>query len=590
MAIVWKINGTALATLGAENVVLRLANQAADVLSFEIPMAFDGTAAFALGDEITLTRTVDADPAVTWFRGYLRGLPRAAGGDREGTSYEARGGWDLLERRAYLQIFKQASDLEDPESTLVDVRRGRVILAQDDTGAKVSLSSAVSDIAAYAVDSGAPLQVGTVSLGSVTVPWDETTDVSCAAAIGRLLQWRPDAVAWFDYTTTPPTFNCVARGSLSSVSLAVKPAGVADNPALYAPIESISIAPRPDLQVERVALFYIATNRTNEAVWEKVTTDVAPAGTTGREDNCLVRTIQLAGSVYQSSILEQRIKTEIIPTAVRATYTTPITTGSDFTALQSWWKKHDAALGASNVTIKAFLRGGLERIEPAAPDMAPVTQPTYELLNGAITDWMKDYQGVDVEQQTIRAEVLIEVADPAVPARKELMVHPVAVTVTATNAAKSLYTFLESDSFLEAEDVPTGLASAIRTALNHVQYQGSITLVEREASGLAKVGQKLNLTGSRTEWETMAALIQETQIQVNEGRTSVVIGPAGSIDAGGLVELARTNRTRQPVASSMVRIGGRRVTPAARPGLGVFQPTKAAGSLSSGQRIFNTTV
>jgi hypothetical protein len=36
-----------------------------------------------------------------------------------------------------------------------------------------------------------------------------------------MLRWSPDAVTWFDYGTSPPTFHCRRRGELATVNVDV---------------------------------------------------------------------------------------------------------------------------------------------------------------------------------------------------------------------------------------------------------------------------------------------------------------------------------------------------------------------------------
>lgn len=59
----------------------------------------------------------------------------------------------------------------------------------------------------FATSGQFPFQIGTVS-PNVDCPIDEVRDITCAEVIHKMLRWTPDAVTWFDYSTSPPTFNC----------------------------------------------------------------------------------------------------------------------------------------------------------------------------------------------------------------------------------------------------------------------------------------------------------------------------------------------------------------------------------------------
>ena len=63
-----------------------------------------------------------------------------------------------------------------------------------------------------------PFQIGAVT-PSADVPIDEVRDITCAEVIHKMLRWSPDAVTYFDYSTSPPTFNCVRRADMTAVNL-----------------------------------------------------------------------------------------------------------------------------------------------------------------------------------------------------------------------------------------------------------------------------------------------------------------------------------------------------------------------------------
>ena len=66
----------------------------------------------------------------------------------------------------------------------------------------------------------APFQIGTVTPALVP-PFKEVRDITCAEVIHQMLRWSPDAVTWFDYTTSPPTFHCNVRANLATVNVDV---------------------------------------------------------------------------------------------------------------------------------------------------------------------------------------------------------------------------------------------------------------------------------------------------------------------------------------------------------------------------------
>lgn len=541
MSVLWKINGLSVASYQLVNLVLTLRNQQADTLSFvHDGTLFDGDLLFAHGADITLTRD-----GVVWFKGKIRETPRNGAAGAESISYVAYGAWNILERRAYFQLFAEPVDPSDPGSALTTRPRGRVILGQDGDGNKINLTQAVEEVITFA---GLTPEV---DLGTVSVPYDEATDYSCADAISRLLQWAPDAVVWFGYDTTPPTCYVQRRAALDAVPIAVEGGMVA----------GLTLNPRYDLVVDHVALVYIATNRSNSASWDSTTRDVYPEGTTGSEDNALCRTIRLAGSVNDSSYLTQKVEVDPIPTALdEDDLVTPESDAGVFAILKSWWgRKHPWLLKTDYVSVKGFRLGKRVRI-PATDDENTSPTPTAnlrELVSGGLTDWMQEEnESLVTEQQTVSIEVAYDLIDAVDTSKKQRLRQKLEASIVATNAQTKTYSVLESASGTDPEEVPAGLAQLLYGALHTLHWAGQIQLQQRECSLVASVGNVVNLTGSRSEWTSMNALVQGVTFDLDRGQTSIQVGPPKQLGVDSLVEVYKSNRNRQPVTSNYSRATG----------------------------------
>lgn len=586
MAVVWTITGVSADSLGLQNLRLKLVNLGMDVLTFDQPGAFDGAAAFAAGATVTLELNIDGAGAVTKFRGKVRTLPRRSAVREERIGFEVHGAWDELQRYTFLQNFKEPVTPSNPSSTLTDKQRGRVVLNQDDAGTRINIGAFIQDVIEFAAASGANVAVGDIDL-NIEVAWDETTDLQCGDTILRALAMAPSAVAWWDYSVNPPQFNLQRRElGLSAINFAVQPEGAVDNEAIYAPLESVLINPRYDLLTANVCLIYIRTNRENESTWETTERDVYPPGTTGREENALVRTIQLAGSVYNSTVLTQKVEIEAIPSAL--SFSGYLTAGGDLTTVTNWWKKKVPWLKATNVTILGFRNGARTKEDGTAVTAACVN----ELVKGAITDWMEDNQGVDTEQQRVLVEVMCEVTDP-VTAKKERIIEQLEATIIGTSAVTRTYNLLAEDSFTPEEEAPTGLAQALHAALSVLHYDGTGQVIQKEVTLLAGLGQILNLTGSLAAWSIMNALIQQVEVDLDSGLTSLTVGPPKHLGPADLIDIYRQNRNRQPVTSHLVRTTGRTGGSggATRQGLSLYHPHKPGqASLPTRPRVYQATI
>lgn len=531
---------TSFAQLVLDDGVLTYVNQQADTLDL-IEVLDAGVTPDPLieeGEEVVLARD-----GVVWFAGKRRGCPVLLDGQR---TYRILGAWNVLERRAYLQNFSSAVDPEDPESALEARPRGLVVLGQAENGDKVDLTTFLTSVISYA-----GLTPGTIEV-PLTIPFEDVNDLSCAEVIQRCLRWVPNTVVWFDYTTTPPTCHMRQRADLDATTLALAE-GVS---------VSVSLDPRHDLVVDHVALFYVATNRSNSASWEVTLPlnedgtrgDFFPEGTTGAEDGALVRTIQLGGSVVDRAYLTQEVVTETIPTALNfGGYITAASNPTAFSTLVNFWQKHVKALKSGYITIRRFESG-----THLKADGDPITAGLRELIDGALTDWMQEEDVALVnEQQTAKVTVYYEVTDPTDASKKSMEHAEFSADMIATSAVTKTYSQLQSSSVTPAEPVPAGLAEALYTALNPLQYDGEIVIQEDEATARPRVGRVLNLAGDRAEYATMAALIQRTTVELAAGRTTITVGPARQLGPADLVEIARNNRERKPSTAYQVRATGK---------------------------------
>lgn len=79
-------------------------------------------------------------------------------------------------------------------------------------------------------------------------------------------------------------------------------------------------------------------------------------------------------------------------------------------------------------------------------------------------------------------------------------------------------------------------------------YEGKITSEQAEVSGAIGLGNALNLSGGRAEWEGMNAPVQTVAEDVDAGRTEIGFGPPSHLSPQDLVELLRGARRRKASA------------------------------------------
>ncbi len=187
------------------------------------------------------------------FMGTVSAQP-AYGGEAERQRYVVSNAWRKLEEI----IYQQAYALSNEDYTgLIGSWSTRVVLGQNQFGVKLTASQQIERVSAYANTVGAGLFVLAELATTAEVPLETVRDITCAEAIRRMVGYTPDAVGYFDYTSTPPTLHIKRRSALSTVNLDLTP-GVSK-------IETIDgLQSRPDLVPNGVLIIYIK-NSVDEA-------------------------------------------------------------------------------------------------------------------------------------------------------------------------------------------------------------------------------------------------------------------------------------------------------------------------------------
>jgi len=519
--------------------VLRRLSQAPDEFTFTLDgRAVDAASLFPYDTKITIykNRKGDRQPNGTYlfsggaqyFVGRRKLNEAGASGRAEAQSYRFVGPWADLEEYIYQQNWNV--NASPPGGALVAQPRSHVLLNLDDTGAAQSTAWQINDAVAYVrtvavANYGAgtePLQLA-AGTPAFAVPYDEQREITCAEVLQKELRWIPDAITWFDYTTSPPTLHVARRGSLTPVSLVLS----------TAQIEALDITRRDDLTRPAVVLKFEQINEINGVGWQQMTEQKAPGGATGTARGTLVATIQLAGYSLNT------ISATIVTKPIQANHAT------DATRL-AWWKARLPILNNARVENLAIPVSSV-----SVPNIA--TRP-YELTAGQIPPWIS----ATADEETITARATYDVKDANGNLTKKVVDEEISVRITSTNVNTSSapQTFSTISSFVSAEAVPAGLADNLYSALSTVQYEGRITLVESEVSQTIQLGNVLNITGGHADWTTLKALVQQVTEHLNEGRTEVLFGPAGHLGVDDLVELLRVNRWRWNYTNPAARTQG----------------------------------
>lgn len=519
MPVAWKINGVAADTFGVGNIRRTLVSQSEDVVTFDAVVA-DVFAAAGIAYNSTVTIHRDG---VLWFTGVSKTMPRISSFQDERITYRIVGAWYWL-RHIYRQGWQlhNGTDLETAMKT-------RVILCQGPGPDYHPITSGaqIEDAVNAAIAAGAPIALGTVDAG-ISLPYDEDRDLKCADVIQRMLRWHPDWVAWFDYSTSLPTFYCRQASSLAAVNLAATD------------LASLQLNPRYDLKVPGVQVTFEKT-RTIEGLPQGngtfCATEIQTAGNVSSPESVFA-TIELAGS--SDNYVSCEIKVEPVPPNL-----------TDLPAMTTWWKEHNKSLdglGGRLVEIGVTTRRNIPN-----PDHPDWTDLPHILVEGQIQPWMtgsrfKQQQSVFTVKATIRNVNRRDTESGTFTKDYDLL-------VTTTNLDTRNYSKL--DSMDSGEEVTGGLAAALFASWGRLYYEGQVVIDREDVGGILSMGSVVNVIGGLGEWAAMASMVQSITEDVDQGRTTIVVGPPKQVSIDDVVSLLRRFRSRGPAWHAKARETGK---------------------------------
>lgn len=533
-----------------------LTSQGADSASLFLDgKDYDSTDLWSYKDEVTIYRDGQA-----WFRGVVVSTPRSGRPDYEGAEYQLAGGWWWFENTAYLKEWASLTTTEVEGETVAGSDSqylGYARLFIDNNGDGVSTSAALTELVNYAISAGVPVMLGSLPANTI-IPWpSDVRDASVAQVIQQILRWHPDVTPWFDYSTSPPTLNFDERSGAETLTL---------NADRNNHVRDVNIRSRDDLKPAAVCIHYEITDKVDDKQYRRISHDLAPGGQSCVQPGAVNVTIPLRGR--QITTQTESVRVTEIPD-----------NGGDLMSSsdkgREWWRRHYSMLQDKTIFSDALLKvivdpdpdkvvqfaQELEEDHPEDPlleegrklkePLLPSDYPN-ELVDGALDDWMevharelvvrsKIYYLGDIEDlpKELRAQFpLLDTSENATTGGKYY--NTAEVTVMGTDAWTKNYK--RTVSFHEAETVPEGLAQHMYNQLSLLQWEGSVTLVQKEAGDQRIMGKSLNIQSGHPAWETMQAQIWQVSYNLSSGTTTIAFGPPQNLTTQDFVEQLRLGK------------------------------------------------
>jgi hypothetical protein len=480
---------TDFATAGITDCLLRFVSCGTDTATLQVDGDYLASPLAAYGATLYLRDAA----GVQRFIGRVNALPRMATGQAESYQVEMVGAWWWLERVSAQQAWASGGDY------------ARLIVGQDDAGARVRLSQTIQAAVQRAIDRGVPLALGDIAeMGYV--PAFEISNQRCSDVVLSCLRWFPDYLLAWDYSGEVPELSIIAPDDVSATSVDL---------VAHPPVD-VQLAPRYADVCVGVRVIYEIARTVSGVVTNGYVYDTAGNATSPL---ALEVVFPLRGRSSRNAVverLEQAIETQLIETSSKA-----------------FWRE-----------IFYGTLGAVPDEDWTLEEVIPISTSTraHRLVSGSYAEWMHTYHNVTVSEDEWAIEVEITRRDDAdnivSTSRRRLAAKWIAINSTTRTLTHERTEAVVDD---DGEAVPTGVALQLYRSWSRLHFDGRISWDADEVAFFS-LGSRLRLTNGRAEWATMDSSIRQIEYAVASGRTTLLPGPPARLEAEAAIALARAAR------------------------------------------------
>lgn len=490
--------GATTAFLAPAGATLRFASKDTDTLTIPgLPAGF-----LASGDSVTVSymgRAVFVGDVASVERTHFPGSDT-----RE--RVVCAGPWAKMARLVYRQLWRTGPNSWD--------RSSRLVLNQyHSTGRSQSLNSELAEIANWGA-TGCGYTVGSVSVSTQHLPFDECRDITVADAIRRELRLFPKAFTRFSY-------------SGSRVRLNIMRADTSGEDAAY-----MASVPEEERQrvwdanpIDGVDLEFETVSEVNGVKY--VTIDHQKAGNTATTNpNCLYATVRVDGGAASTVAGSFTSITEDVP--------------ADWNSSTAWWfEKHPRLKGLATSAV-SIVQGSGERSDAGETEQ-------YQRISEATAGEI-EAAGLKCRVVTFSVKVNIATTDDEED-EVTLSMSFLATNAEGTKASPKKYTWVAASSSESGERVPSGLAGAILADRSGALRSMKARLALKEAANGARVWP---LVGDVCE----GLILQTVEVDCQTCVATLDFGAPEHIAPEDMAALLTNFRNKRKIASSTLRAEG----------------------------------
>ena len=502
-----------LSAWGLSNVTLTQQSLSPSILSAEVAGDMLATLPWAFQDKVTLR-----DPAgVIHFVGYAMPPTRTGDAASETVQVTFADAWWFLGRGVYTQ---QIWDAEASEAVTTAVT---ALFADIDPGVgwerRAIEAELISIVAACNVEFPGTMQIGDIegaAFASEPIP-QRQSGATYEQSIRAALQYVPDAIQQWDYTTTPPTIHFRARDEATVREYDVST------------LDATPTITRDDERVVRgVRILYIVSTGTGtqttvlDAAGETTGGGIVSAvvdltGGSGNAPN--VQPPTFSPAVYQDVVIESEA---IDPDSA------------------AWWFKYGdtGAETAAQITVHpdSFIQrqgggsvGGKTRLWISGE--IPVDEYNEHVTEAEVIGYLEITTARTAPDGLIwntkeRRWLRVDCTTTDLNGEEQFLIKPGSVTGGGGSG---------TGGFIPTA-VPLGIAAYLLAAWSGTQWRGAIGITGSECDMTPQVGDVVNLTGGLAEWETMAAQIHAVNRSLDRGEVRITLGIAEHLSLDDFVQ------------------------------------------------------